>query len=166
VNKSLVAIGLCVAMLVSALNVPAQTTVAAGQAWDDLRQLSVNQALRVERKDGKKFSGLLNSCTATELLMERKGRVETFPRAEVRRVWRVGPPNRTKQQLFTGLGVGAGIFAGLIIGVGLGFKQCGSSCADEKAGILGAIVGLPVAGGVAGRALAGRGKHTLIYVAP
>lgn len=165
-NKSFIAIGLCVAMALAALKAPAQTTTVPPQAWDVLRQLPVNEPLRVERKDGKKFSGRLSAYSDVELLLERKGRIETFPRAEVRRVWRVAPPNRTKQQIFSGLGVGAGLLAGLLIGVSLGFKQCGGSCADERAGILGAMVGLPVAGGLAGRALAGRGKHTLIYVAP
>ena len=168
-NKSFLVIGLSVAMILATPNVLAQTTLAtnqAWQAWDDLRQLPADQPLRVERKDGQKFSGLLTSCTAAELLLERGGRVETFPRAEVRKVWRVAPPNRAKQKIFRSMGVLGGVFAGLLIALPLGFKQCGGSCADEKAAMLGAVIGLPVAGGLAGHALGGRGKHTLIYVAP
>ena len=59
-----------------------------------------------------------------------------------------------------------GFLVGVPIAVSLVFKQCGGSCADEGTGIVAALGGLPVGGVLVGRALAGKGKRTLIYSAP
>ncbi len=164
-NKRFVAIGLSLAMVFFALPVMGQGTAPANQLWDVLRQLSGVQTLRVEKRDGKKSTGLIVSCSDTELVIERRGKLETFNRNDVKKVWTVAPPNRAKQAIFSTIGGVGGALAGVTIAVSLGFKQCGGSCADEGAGAIAAIIGLPVAGALAGRALA-MGKRTLIYVAP
>lgn len=165
----IVAFCLCWIVILAAPGVRAQQTNAPAntpnQSWDALRQTLTGGKLQVQRKDGKKFSGDLVSLSDTELIIERKGKTETFKRDEVKNVWRVAPPSRRKQVIFGAIGGGAGFIAGLTIAVGLGFKQCGGSCADEKTGIVAAVVGLPAGGVLAGRALAGNGKRTLIYSA-
>jgi hypothetical protein len=102
----------------------------------------------------------------TELVIEGKGKSLSFSRDEVKNIWRVAPPSRTKQTIFGAIGLSAGLIFGVGIAVGLGFKQCDGSCADEGTGIVAALIGLPVAGALGGRALAGSGKRILIYSAP
>jgi hypothetical protein len=144
--------------------VPNQSPTAPNQSWELLRQMAVTGNLRVERKDGKKFSGEIIRVTNTELEINRKGKLESFRRDEVKKVWLVVvPSNRTQ---FQNVGVISGFIAGLIIIVPLGFKECGGDCGLEKAGVVGAIVGIPLIGLLVGRALAGKSKRTLIYVAP
>ena len=164
-NKRFVAIGLCLAMSFSALPVMGQGTSPANQSWDVLRQLPGVQTLRVEKRDGKKSTGQIVSCSDTELVIERKGKLETFNRGDVKKVWSVAQPNRTKQAIFGAIGGFGGILAGTAIAVSLGLKECGGSCADEGTIIIAAMIGLPAAGVIGGRALA-MGKRTLIYSAP
>jgi len=158
-------ISLSLAIVFSTSSAMAQGAAQANQSWDVLRQLPVGQELQVERKSGKKSSGTLVSSSDTEVVLARKSKTESFDRNNVKRIWTVDPPSRTKKAIFGGIGAVGGAMAGVMIAVSLGFKQCGGSCADEGAGILAAIIGLPIAGALGGRALA-RGKHTLIYVAP
>jgi hypothetical protein len=164
-NKRFVAIGLCLAMILSTFNAMAQGAAQASQSWDVLRQLPIGQELQVERKGGKKSSGTLVSSSDTEVVLARKSKTESFDRNDVRQIWTIAPPSRTKKAIYGGIGAIGGFLVGVPIAVSLGFKQCGGSCADEGAGVFGALIGLPVAGALAGRALA-RGKRTLIYVAP
>ena len=164
-SKRFVVIGLCLTIALSTTNVLAQGTAPSNQSWDVLRQLPGVQTLRVEKRDGKKSTGQIVSCSDTELVIDRKGKLETFSRNDVKKVWTVAPPNRTKRAIFSAIGAVGGVMAGTTIAVSLGFKQCGDSCADEGAGALAALIGLPVAGALAGRALA-MGKRTLIYSAP
>lgn len=164
-NKRFVAIGLCLAMIFSAFPAMGQGTAPANQSWDVLRQLSGVQTLRVEKRDGKKRTGQIVSCSDAELVIEHKSKLETFNRNDVKKVWSVAPASQAKQTVFGSLGLAGGLLAGTFIAVNLGFKQCGGSCADEGTGIVAAMVGLPVAGVLAGRALA-RGKHVLIYSIP
>ncbi len=165
-RKSFVVVSLCLITALSAINARAQSAKVTNQTWDVLRQLSAGQKLRVERKDGKKFSGRLIASSDTELQIERKKRTESFNRDDVQKVWQVGKPSRAKQVIFAAIGGGAGFLAGYAIGIGLAFKDCGGNCLDEGVGIIAAIVGLPMAGAAAGWALAGGGKRTLIYSAP
>jgi|SRR5215475_6272598 len=154
-------------MILTAPGVMAQQTTAPNQSWDVLRQLRVGEKLRVETKVGnKKVSGRMISLSDTELVIERKRKTETFRRDEVKNIWRVDPPSRRKKAIFGAIGGGVGFFVGLPIAVSLGFKQCGGSCVDEGIGAYAALIGLPVAGALAGRAMAGNGKRTLIYSAP
>jgi len=158
---------LCWIMVLTAPGVIAQQTTAPNQSWDVLRQLRVGEKLRVETKVGnKKVSGRMISLSDTELVIERKRKTETFRRDEVKNIWRVDPPSRRKKAIFGAIGGGVGFFVGLPIAVSLGFKQCGGSCVDEGIGAYAALIGLPVAGALAGRAMAGNGKRTLIYSAP
>jgi hypothetical protein len=50
----------------------------------------------------------------------------------------------------------------VIAAVGIATSDCGGDCFDEGAGIGVVLVGLPAAGGLAGRAMA-KGKRVLIY---
>src|SRR5262245_26442984 len=158
---------LCWILVLTAPGVMAQQTTAPNQSWDVLRQLLVGEKLRVETKVGnKKVSGRMVSLSDTELVIERKRKTETFRRDEVKNIWRVAPPSRRKKAIFSASSGGIGVFVGVPIAVSLGFKECGGNCADEGTGIFAALIGLPVAGALAGRAMAGNGKRTLIYPAP
>src|SRR5262245_3307730 len=158
---------LCWILILTTPGVMAQQTATASQSWDVLRQLSVGEEIRVERKVGdKKVSGRMVSLSDTELVIERKRKTETFRRDEVKNIWRVAAPSRRKKAIFGAIGGGLGFFVGVPIAVSLGFKQCGGSCVDEGIGAYAALIGLPVAGALAGRAMAGNGKRTLIYSAP
>ncbi len=157
---------LCWVLILTSPGVLAQQTAPPNQSWDTLKQTLAAGRVMVEKKTGKKFTGRFNSISDTELVIERKGKPETFSRDDVKTVWTVVPPSRTKQTVFGVAGLAGGLMAGVFIAVGLGFKDCGGSCGDEGTGIVAALIGLPVAGVLAGRALAGQGKRTLVYSAP
>jgi hypothetical protein len=158
---------LCWTMVMTAPGVMAQQTIIPNQSWDVLRRLRAGEKIEVERKVvKKKVSGKLLSLSDTEMAIERKGKTESFRRDDVKNIWLVAPPSRKKRVIFASIGGGAGFFAGFLIALGLGFKQCQPNCGDEKAGMVAAVVGLPVGGALLGRAMAGNGKRTLIYSAP
>jgi outer membrane protein assembly factor BamB len=158
---------LCWTAILTTPGVMAQQATTAYQSWEEMRQTLAQGKLQIERADGKKITGEMLSVSDTELVIDRKGKPEAFKRDDVKKVWRVNPPGRLKRGIFMGIGGGVGFFAGAAIAIGLAYNnQCGGSCADEKAGIAGALIGLPVAGVLAGKALAGKGKRTLIYSAP
>jgi hypothetical protein len=126
--------------------------------------MPVTGNLRVERKDGKKLSGEIIRVTNTELEINRKGKLESFRRDEVKKVWLVVlPRNRTRFQI---IGATVGAIAGAMISLKLGFKECGGDCGDEKAGMAAAFIALPSICAIVGGALAGNGKRTLVYSAP
>lgn len=143
---------------------PNQSAIAPKQSWGELRHMLVTGNLRVERKDGKKFSGEIIKVTDTELEINRKGKLESFRRDEVKKVWLIVlPNNRTR---FQDIGVISGFLAGIMITLELGFKECGGDCGDEKAGIAAAFIALPIIGLFVGRVLSGKSKRTLVYAAP
>ena len=155
---------LCWIVILTLPGVRAQQAGAPNQSWDVLRQTHVTGDLRVERKDGKKFSGEIIRVTNTELEINRKGKLESFRRDEVKKVWLVVlPSNRTQFQIYGGI---AGLIAEIVVIAQLGFRQCGDDCGAEKAGIVAAVIGLPIIGLLVGRALAGKSKRTLVYSAP
>lgn len=164
-KKSFIALGLCWGMIFSTTAMARQAQMPSAN-WDDLRQLAAGEKISVERKDGKKLTGKTLSVSDSELVLERKKKPETIQRGEVRKVWRVAPPGKVKQTVFGSLGLAGGLLAGTFIAVNLGFKDCGGNCGDEGTGIVAAMIGLPVAGVLAGRALARSGKRTLIYSVP
>ena len=162
----IIATCLCWILLLTSRGVMAEQVQASNQSWDALRQTLTAGKIQVEQKDGKKVSGQLKSISDTELLLERKGNDVRIERQQVKTVWTVDPPSRAKQTAFGALGLAGGLLGGVFIAVGLGFKYCGGSCADEGTGVVAALIGLPVAGLFAGRALAGNGKRTLVYSTP
>ena len=82
--------------------------------------------------------------TDTELEINRKGKLESFRRDEVKKVWLVvSPSNRAG---FQTIGWISGFLAGTMNLLELGFKDCGGACGDEKAGIAAAFIGLPIIG--------------------
>jgi hypothetical protein len=165
-KSRLVVVWLCSILLLTSPEVLAQQAATSNQSWNVLQQTLSTGKVMVEKKNGRKVTGELKSLSDTELVIERKGKPETFSRDEVKNVWTVAPPSRMKQTVFGAAGLAGGLFAGIFIAVGLGFKDCGGSCADEGTGIVAALIGLPVAGVFAGRWLAGSGKRMLVYSAP
>ncbi|MBS1790621.1 MAG: hypothetical protein JST85_23080 [Acidobacteria bacterium] len=161
-----ISILLCLGLILNTQSVLGQQSTTPNQSWDALKQTLTAGKVMVETKSGKKRTGQFTSISDTELVLERKGKPEPIPRAEVKTVWTVAPPSRAKQTAFGALGLAGGLLGGVFIAVGLGFKECGGSCADEGTGIIAALIGLPVAGLFAGRALAGNGKRTLVFSAP
>jgi len=155
---------LCWIVVLTLPGVRAQQAGSPNQSWDALRRMTVTGNLRVERKDGKKFSGEIIKVTNTELEINRKGKLESFRRDEVKNVWLIVLPRNRER--FQNIGVISGFLAGMMILLGLGFKECGGDCGDEKAGMVAALLGLPTIGLFVGRALAGKGKRTLVYSAP
>jgi len=155
---------LCWIVILTAPGVRAQQAGATNQSWDVLRQTIVTGNLRVERKDGKKFSGEIIRVTDMELEINRKGKLESFRRDEVKKVWLVASPrNRTRFQI---IGATAGFLATITIIAGLGFKECGGDCGGKTAGIAAAFIALPSIGAIVGGALAGKSKRTLVYSSP
>jgi len=76
---------------------------------------------------------------------------------------------RRGSPLGAAIGAAGGFFLGYVSTVNLAYKQCGGSCADEKFLMGLSIVGMPIAGGVAGYYLfptPGRRTLTTIYVKP
>ena len=162
-----VALCLCWLLILTAPVVMAQQAGASNQSWDALRQLRAGEKLRVERKTGKKkVTGNFVSLSDVELIIERKRKNVSFGRDEVKNVWRVDPPSPRKQKIFSGIGLSLGIFVGVPLAASLAFKQCDGGCADEGAGIIAALIGIPVAGALIGRRMAGSGERVLIYSAP
>lgn len=158
---------LCCFLILTAPGVMAQQPKAPNQLWDELRQLRAGEKIEVKRKTAsKKVSGNFAGLSDVELVIKRKGKNESFGRDAVVYVWRVARPGSRKQVIFGTIGGGLGVLFAVPLAVGLGFKQCGGSCADEGVGIVALLIGLPVAGALIGRKMAGNGKRTLIYSAP
>ncbi len=160
----IIAFCLCWLLIFTAPGVMAQQTTGPNQSWDVLRQMAVVGNLRVERKDGKKFSGEVIRVTNMELEINRKGKLESFRRDEVKKVWLVDlPRNRTRFQIIGGT---AGFLANITVIAGLGLKECGGDCGGRNAGIAAALIALPSVCAIVGGALAGKSKRTLVYSAP
>ncbi len=157
---------LCLFLASMPISLAAQTPALALSDWQVVRQIPAGQEVRVQLQNKRKVWGFLVTASDTELQLEKEGVLTVLKQAEIKKVWHVTGVDRAKQRLFRGIGVGAGVFAGLLIAVPLGFQQCGGSCNEEKAAIAGAVIGLPVAGGLIGHKLAGNGKRVLIYSAP
>jgi hypothetical protein len=156
------AFSLCWLLILTAPGVTAQQTAPPNQSWDVLRQSQAGEKLEVERKiGGKKVSGKFVSQSDTELVIERKRKNVSFGRDEVKNIWRVKPPSRKRRAIFTAIGGGAGAFLGIITAVVIAFSEGGS-----EAGAYAALFGIPAGGALAGYAMAGGGKRTLIYSAP
>lgn len=159
---------LCWILILTAPGVMAQQPTAPNQSWDVLRQLQAGEKIEVERKTGeKKLSGKFVSMSDTELVIERKGKNESFMRDDVRRVWQVDPPSRLQRVKSTSGWGGAGFLLGAVIGIGIALgADCSGGCEDENAAVIGVMIGLPVAGALVGYFTPGDGKRTLIYSAP
>ena len=106
-----VAFCLCWIVILTLPGVRAQQAGAPTQSWDVLRQTTVTGNLRVERKDGKKFSGEIIRVTNTELEINRKGKLESFRRDEVKNIWRVKRPGFGKRVLFGAMGGGLALLS-------------------------------------------------------
>ena len=161
-KMKIVAFCLCWLLILTAPGVMAQQTAAPNQSWDVLRQLQAGEKIQVERKtDKNKLSGKFVSQSDTELVIERKRKNVSFGRDEVKNIWRVKPPSRKKRAIFTAIGGGAGYFLGFLAALEIVFSEGGS-----EAGAYAALFGISAGGALAGYAMAGSGKRTLIYSAP
>ncbi|NOT62780.1 MAG: hypothetical protein HOP19_21435 [Acidobacteria bacterium] len=161
ITLSIFLVGLCFGFAVTA-----NAQAADQQDWQTVMQLPAAANVRIETKDKHKKTAWLVAVTDTEVKLEDDGEIFTYRRDEIKKLWQLREPNRTKQRIFSGIGLTAGTFAGIVIGMGLGLRQCGRSCNEEKVGGMAAIIGLPVAGGVIGYKLAGNGKPVLVYATP
>lgn len=157
---------LCWLLILTAPGVMAQQTITPNQSWDVLRQLQAGEKLEVERKTSKKkVSGKFVSFSDTELVIERKRKNVNFSRDEVKNIYHVGPPSRKKRAIFTAIGGGSGFFLGFFAAVVIVSSEAGNE-AGAYAALGGITVGGALAGALAGYAMAGSGKRTLIYSAP
>lgn len=89
----------------------------------------------------------------------------SFTRDEVKNTWRVTPPSRWKKGTYIAIGLTAGMFFGAGIALSISLDDRPNSAVASPAAIA-VLFGLPAAGALAGCALAGSGKRTLIYTAP
>lgn len=65
------------------------------------------------------------------------------------------------------IGAAGGFAIGFLSALNLAFKQCGGSCTDERILIYASLIGMPIAGGIAGYRLPGGNRRlTTIYVRP
>ena len=158
---SIFLVGLCCGFAVMA-----NAQNADHQDWQAVMQLPAASNIRVQTKDGHKKTAWLVAVTDTAVKLEDDGEIFTYQRDEIKKLWQLREPNRTKQRIFSGIGMVAGTFAGILAGTSIGLRQCGGSCNDEKVGVYAAVIGLPVAGGVIGYKLAGNGKPVLVYAVP
>lgn len=132
--------------------------------WQRVRGIARGREVAVDSRRGDRLLGRLAAVSDSAIVVGVGGRDRIVARAEVRKVLqRVPPPHRG---LLVGIGVGLGLAAGFGASVPLFFRQCGRSCADEKAAAAGLVIGLPVAGALAGRHIAGKGDLDLVYLAP
>ena len=153
---------LCWVLIGATPGVMAQQTADPNHSWDLLRQLQVGEKIEVERKTAKKkLSGKFVNHSDTELVIERKRKNVSFGRDELKNIWRVKPPSRKKRAIFTAIGGGAGYFLGFLAALEIVFSEGGS-----EAGAYAALFGISAGGALAGYAMAGSGKRTLIYSAP
>ena len=141
---------------------PTESSTAQNQSWDLLRQSQAGEKIEVERKTGKKkVSGKFVSLSDTELLIERKGKNESFSRDEVKNIWRVKPPGPMKRAMFDVIGGGVGYLCAFITDKAID---------DEKyivvIGLVTAVV-MPVGIVLFDFLISKKGsKHILIYTAP
>jgi hypothetical protein len=161
---------LCWLLILTAPGVMAQQANVPNQSWEALRILQAEMKLEIWRKTSpKKDSGKFVSLSDDELVIERKGKTETFGRDEVKFVWLVTGSSRLKKTLLGIIGGGIGFLVAIPIAIGIDStsSECDGACLGEIVGILIAFIGLPIAGALIGVKAAGSGKRaSLIYSAP
>jgi hypothetical protein len=164
----LTAFCLCWLLILTAPGVMAQQANAPNQSWEALRILQAEMKLEIVRKTSpKKDSGKFVSLSNDELVIERKGKIETFGRDEVKFVWLVTGSSGFKKVLFGFIGGGAGFLIALPIAAALALSECGGSCTGEAVGAFVVLIGLPTALAWLGVKAAGSGKRaSLVYSAP
>lgn len=146
------------AAAIRSASVVASSTDPAGQSADDwgkVRRLEEGSQVRVTLRDGSVREGRLGTVNDDSMLVN----AASIPRDAIDRVER-----RTRGSIIGGvIGAAAGAFAGVFTAASLAFKQCGESCGDEKLLMIGAVIGMPVAGGYLGAKLAPRKPWTTVY---
>ncbi len=129
--------------------------------WTAVRQLPHGKEISVQTASRNRIIGKLSAVSDSAIVVKVNRRDQSILRGDVRRVSRRLPPQN--RRLFSSIGIALGVTAGLLSSVPLPFKQCGASCNDEKAATAGLVIGLPVAGAIVGRRLAGKGEWDLVY---
>jgi hypothetical protein len=89
--------------------------------------------------------------------------VRAIPRTAVVEIR--GPVRTRGSKIGAVVGVAGGIFAGTLSAAALGYKQCGRSCDDERVLMALSLVGIPIAGGIAGFQAFKHRTQDLIYSA-
>ena len=101
----------------------------------------------IARAAALELAKLDHSGPAAEFAQSDRVRKAEAPHAEVQ----PSAPRRTKRGV---IGAVVGAAAGAVLGVGLAIgyatRDCGGSCSDEKAMIGVSLIGIPIAGGLAG----------------
>lgn len=152
------------ALLALWLTLAAVAAVAqADEDWQRVRRLARGKEVAVDLKNsGERVTGDLAAVSDSAVVV-RVGRLErSIARAEVRKVLERVPPRH--RGLYMSIGIGLGLAAGFGASVPLLFKQCGANCNGEKAAVASLVTGLPAAGALAGRQLAGKGELELVYL--
>ena len=139
---------------------------SSDKAWEPIKQLPFGEELIVELKNGTIVRGTILSTSDADLSLSlTTQQISPITRGEIRKAWRVLPPDPEKQRLFAGIGAGLGLFTALAIITSQVDRPCGN-CQGTNVGVVAAIAGLPVGGALIGRKLGSRGKRILIYQGP
>jgi len=134
-------------------------------AWDQLKQLSTGQPVRVEQKDTKRISGNFRSLTDEAMVLSTAAGEQTISRQSVLRVSYKVHGHRMRNSLI-GLGIGAGAGAGVGAAAG-GPRRCTGFCIGptysraEAAGILSAVGA--VVGAIIGAIIPTGGWHEVYH---
>lgn len=139
------------AMLVLAGSMTAITLDAAGtglvmERWNNIKQLSPGQELRVVLNDAKSFQGRFQGVSEDALVLRLAAGEQTFNRQDVLRVSIKSKSHRGRNAL---IGLAVGLGAGVLVGVAspeLGQGKCAQgSCVNAASvavpGFVGAVVG-------------------------
>ena len=138
--------------------------IVPSDSWSRVERLAAGTEIMV-RWGGSLTPGRFISADAATLtfLPGAQNTPQTLSKAGVEEV---SAPARRGSKAGAVVGAAAGVFAGFYAAFGLAFKDCGRSCRDERVLIPLSIIGIPIAGGVAGfYAFASHGLRT-IYRSP
>ena len=139
--------------IVATLFIGSQAVTQDG--WAKVARLDPGSMVRVITTDGASREGRLDRVTDDRIVLT----TGEFQRDAVARVQR-----HTRGSILGAvIGAAAGGFLGVGTAVALADKQCGQSCADEKALIGLSLVGMPAAGGFLGAKLMPRAKWKDVY---
>lgn len=137
--------------------------------WSRVMGLSAADPIIVRTRGGAARRGRFVSADATTLTvvdLEAPGTPTLrLARTDVDEI--LQRTGRRGSVLGAAIGAGAGVFLGVGSAIALATRQCGNSCADERFLIGVSLVGIPVAGGLAGYYLPGDARRlTTIYLRP
>ncbi len=111
--------------------------------WDNLKQLSAGQEVKIVENDAKSFQGSFQSMIDDAIVIRLAAGDQTFPKQNVLRISARGGRHRMRNAL-----IGAGIGAGVGLGIGAAadnpnnfLPNIGKEVFTPVGAIIGAIVG-------------------------